>query len=258
MSSDIREYVIDGIPVSLARPAPGVADRGRLVVWLPWFTGTRQLVHPQLRVLAGRGFVAASLDPWRHGERADTSMEDLFTEVFAHFRREMWPILGQTTMDTMHVVDRLLAEYELGADVRAGGISMGGDIAVALAGVDRRVTAVAALVATPDWTRPGMHDARDPVRVIDQGAPSPYGRWLYEHLDPATHLDGFARAPRILFELGGADTHVPPAGAVAFRTAMAVAHPAAAEAITIRIADGVGHEAGDEAAIARALDWLSA
>jgi dienelactone hydrolase len=235
-----------------------MARRGGLVLWLPWFTGTRHSVHPQLRSLASRGFVAASLDPWRHGERAPASKEELFTEVFAHFRQEMWPILGQTTMDAMHLADRLLTEYGLDADVRAGGISMGGDIAVALAGADPRVTAVAALVATPDWTRPGMHDVRDPDRLVDQGEPSPYGQWLYERLNPATNLGGFARGPRILFELGGADTHVPPSGAVAFRAALAAAYPAAAEAITIRVADGAGHDAGDEAAIARALDWLSA
>jgi dienelactone hydrolase len=258
MSSEIRERVVDGIPVSVAAPAPGAVARGRLVLWLPWFTGGRRRMHPQLRTLAGRGFVAASLDPWRHGDRADASMADLFTEVFAHFRREMWPILGQTTVDAMHVADRLLAEYGLDPDVRAGGISMGGDIAVALAGADSRVTAVAALVATPDWTRPGMHHSREPTRLVEQGEPSPYGQWLYEHLNPATHLDGFARGPRILFELGGADTHVPPDGAIAFRAALAALHPVAAEAITIRIADGVGHDAGDEAAVARALDWLSA
>jgi hypothetical protein len=38
----------------------------------------------------------------------------------------------------------------------AGGVSMGGDVAVALAGVDPRIDRVAALVATPDWARPGM------------------------------------------------------------------------------------------------------
>jgi hypothetical protein len=38
----------------------------------------------------------------------------------------------------------------------AGGVSTGGDVAVALAGVDPRIDRVAALVATPDWARPGM------------------------------------------------------------------------------------------------------
>jgi hypothetical protein len=102
-----------------------------------------------------------------------------------------------------------------------------------------------------------MHDSREPTRLVDQGQPSPYGRWLYEHLDPATHLDHYARGPRILFELGGDDTHVPADGAIAFRAALAARYPSAAEAITIRVAAGVGHDAGDEAAIARALDWLS-
>ena len=60
-------------------------------------------------------------------------------------------------------------------DIAAGGVSMGGDIAVALAAVDHRVTRVGAVVATPDWTRPGMTRVGEPDAVIDQGAATPYG-----------------------------------------------------------------------------------
>jgi hypothetical protein len=33
---------------------------------------------------------------------------------------------------------------------------MGGDVSIALAGIDERVSRVAAMIATPDWTRPRM------------------------------------------------------------------------------------------------------
>ncbi|MBO0870135.1 MAG: prolyl oligopeptidase family serine peptidase [Micromonosporaceae bacterium] len=257
--ADVETVDVDGIPVSVTKPPAGTAGRDRLALWLHYFTGTKEQMQPQLNVLAERGFVAVSLDAWRHGARATRSMAELSPEVFGHFRRDMWPILGQTTLDAMHVIDWALDRYQLAPDVVAGGISMGGDTALALAGADPRVSAVAALVATPDWTRPGMHRLDDPTLLIDQGAATPHGQWLYDHLNPATHLGRYARAPRIRFELGGADTHVPPSGAVEFRAALAQRYPAAARAITIRLAEGLGHlDAIDEPALTRALDWLSA
>ncbi|KGJ72954.1 hypothetical protein GY21_12085 [Cryobacterium roopkundense] len=90
----------------------------------------------------------------------------------------MWPILGQTTLDALRIVDWAIETHDLSSDVVAGGVSMGGDISVALAGVDPRVKRVAALVATPDWTRPGMTQVGRPEELIDQGSPSPHGEWL--------------------------------------------------------------------------------
>jgi uncharacterized protein len=53
-------------------------------------------------------------------------------------------------------------------------VSTGGDIAVAPAGIDQRISRVAAIVATPHWTRPGMRDIRDPLRALPQGTPMAY------------------------------------------------------------------------------------
>jgi dienelactone hydrolase len=230
---------VDGIPVAWIPPDNQVGDV-RIALWLPWFSGTKEAVVPFLEELAGRGFAAVSFDPWQHGERGTETAEQLSSRVFGDFRRHMWPILGQTTLDALRVADWATAQF--GArDVAAGGVSMGGDIAVALAGVDRRISRVAAIVATPDWSRPGMRDIRDPSRILPQGEPDAYARWFYDQLDPLSHLDSYAHAPAIAFECGADDTHVPPDGALRFRDALAKAHPHAAERIRVTLHPGTGH-----------------
>jgi uncharacterized protein len=70
---------------------------------------------------------------------------------------------------------------------------MGGDIAVALAGIDRRISRVAALVATPDWTRPRMRSLDEHSVVIDQGQADRYAQWFFDTFDPMTHLAAYER-----------------------------------------------------------------
>jgi len=250
--------VVDSIPVLLARPEPA-ADRHRLAVWLPYFTGTKEAMAPTLERLASRGFTALSLDPWQHGERGTETGDELSRRVFAAFRRGMWPILGQTTLDAIRVLDWALERFDVSADVVAGGISMGGDISVALAGADHRVRRVAAVVATPDWTRPGMASIDDASEVIDQGEPSGYAAWLYRALDPMTNLARFAHGPAIRFELGAADTHVPPGSAFAFVDALRTVAPEAAKRVQVIAHDGLGHldAARDEAVLDAAITWLA-
>ncbi|HSB00500.1 MAG TPA: hypothetical protein VLE49_07610 [Anaerolineales bacterium] len=110
---------------------------------------------PYLQDLSAAGFVALSFDAWQHDERGMEGQSELATRVFNNFRRAMWPILGQTTLDTLRVIDWAITTLHMNPQVYMGGISMGGDIAVAAAGIDRRIQRVAAIVATPDWLRPG-------------------------------------------------------------------------------------------------------
>lgn len=161
----------------------------------------------------------------------------------------MWPILGQTTLDATRVVDWAVSELGIKAQVVAGGASMGGDVAAALAGIDRRVTCVAAVVATPDWTRPGMRDLSDPSRLLPQGQADSYARWFYTHLDPMTHLDAYAHGPALSFECAADDTHVPPAGALRFQDALSEAFPDNAERVRVSLHPGVGHVDGGHSAL---------
>ena len=73
---------------------------------------------PCLQELAQIGRVAVSFDPFQHGARRIESQEALRS--------------------------------------REAGLSLGGDISLAAAGMARRVAAVATGIATPDWLRPGF------------------------------------------------------------------------------------------------------
>ncbi|MBT2523216.1 hypothetical protein [Arthrobacter sp. ISL-28] len=248
---------VDGVPVAYSAPA-SMTTGPRLAIWLPFLGGTKETTFPVLEKLSEQGFFALSLDPWQHGERATEPAKELMTQVFDGFRERMWPILGLTALDAYRVADWAISTHGLANHYVAGGVSMGGDIAVALAGADIRVTRVAAIVATPDWTRPGMTRVGERENMIEQGDPTAFGQWLYSRLDPASNLPAYARAPAISFELGAADTHVPPTGASRFREALGTTFPKAADAIRITVHDGLDHlEAARSPDLQnRAVTWL--
>ena len=161
--------------------------------------------------------------------------------MFGAFRRHMWPILAHTTLDALRVLDWATASLGVEGGVRVGGLSMGGDVAVALAGLDRRVGRVAAVVATPDWLRPGMHDAFDPGKLLDPGQPDAYARYFYDQLNPLTHQERYAHGARILFLCGEKDAHVPADGALRFQAALGRADPEAADRVLVEMIPGLAH-----------------
>ncbi|MGH2887919.1 MAG: hypothetical protein ACRDPA_35365, partial [Solirubrobacteraceae bacterium] len=149
----MKEKTMAQDPVSHVDHIPVISvghEEAPLALWVPPLGMTKDDIRPVLESLAGAGFRAVSLDPWQHGERGNQSADEIRARVFTDFRRHIWPIIGQTTLDCLRVIDDFG-----GGPVVAGGTSMGGDAAVALAGIDRRVTRVATIVATADWTRPG-------------------------------------------------------------------------------------------------------
>ena len=97
-----RAADVDGIPVVWIQPGNQDGD-ARIVLWLPWLTGTKEDAIPFLAELAGRGFTAVSFDLWQHGQRGTETGEQIAARVFGGFRRHMWPILGQTTLDALRV-----------------------------------------------------------------------------------------------------------------------------------------------------------
>jgi uncharacterized protein len=235
-----RSTWVDHIPVSW------VGNGERLALWLPYLGGTKEEMLPALERLADAGFTAVSLDPWQHGERAAESPDELYARVFGAFRRHMWPIAGQTALDCLRVIDWAVGELGTNGDVVAGGVSMGGDVAVVLGGIEPRVERVAALVATPDWTRPGMQ-ALDGGGPLDQGQADAYAQWFYDRLDPMTHPERYGDRPEILFECGGEDHHVPAEAALRFGRGK------------VNVRPGLGHIDGAQSPEMHqsCLDWLS-
>jgi cephalosporin-C deacetylase-like acetyl esterase len=57
------------------------------------------------------------------------------------------------------VIDWALEQYGVSAEVGMYGISMGGDISVAAAGLDKRIVLAVPAIATTDWLRPGTNES---------------------------------------------------------------------------------------------------
>lgn len=231
---------IDHIPATWVEPVARSQPRC-LIIFLPHFTGSKEQVSAFLKELAADGFVALSFDPWQHGERGTETREEMTARVFGAFRRHMWPILGQTTLDTLRVVDWAVSALGVEPDVRIGGLSMGGDIAVAAAGLDHRIKRVTAVVSTPDWLRPGMHDAFNPSQLLDQGNADAYAQYFYDQLNPSTHLGRYSHVPAINFYCGEKDTHVPAALAFNFQTALRRKYPEKSANVSIDLIPDLTH-----------------
>jgi len=81
---------------------------------------TNDDTRPLLESLAGAGVRAVSRDPWQRDERSSESADEIRARVFTNFRRHMWPVTGQTTLDCLRVIDRFG-----GGPVVAGGAILG-------------------------------------------------------------------------------------------------------------------------------------
>lgn len=230
---------VDHIPVIWFEPQ-GDCSKRQLIIFLHHLGGKKETTIPFLQDLASKGFVALSFDAWQHGERGTGSPQEILGRVFGNFRRHMWPILGNTTLDTLWVIDWAVSSLNVEPDVYIGGLSMGGDIAVATSGIDHRIKRVAAVVATPDWLRPGMEDAFTGT-VMPVGEPDSYSQYFFDRLNPLTNLASYAHAPDIHFICGEKDTHVPPDGAFRFQSALQEAYPTEADKIKVSLLPNFKH-----------------
>ncbi|MEQ2006567.1 MAG: prolyl oligopeptidase family serine peptidase [Limisphaerales bacterium] len=223
--------MVGEIPVLVIAPKE---TKGRpLVIWLTGFSGQKESVEAPLRELAKRGFVALSFDPYQHGERRIESREDLVKRVRGNIRRYFWPILARTAEETPKVIDWAVKTLGVRPEVGMGGISMGGDIAVAAAGVDRRIIVVSACVATPDWLRPGSFEP--------PGEPDAAAQADYDRRNPLTHLKLYAHRPAIAFQSGAVDKQVPPDGATRFVAALKPLYAEAADRLVVDLEPDVPH-----------------
>ena len=254
-SPRVVSATIDNIPVIYIAPEQPTQAK-QLVIWIPYFTGTKEAMQPYLEQLVAAGFIALSLDPWQHGERGTEAADVLSKRVFSNFRRNMWPILGQTALDVLRVIDWAVETLEISGPISIGGISMGGDISVAAAGLDKRIRTVAAIVATPDWLRPGMHKLKDPSTLAATGTPDAYADYFYDHINPLTHLEAYAHRPAITFECGALDTHVPPDGALRFLAALQKTYEAQSDRLRVTLHPDVGHYPMPDAMWENCLNWF--
>ncbi len=231
---------VDHIPVLYVEPE-GANHNRQLVIFLHHFSGKKERMMPVLEELAAQGYTALSFDAWQHGERGNESEQQIFERVFENFRHEMWPILGNTTLDVLRVIDWAIATLDVKEEIYLAGLSMGGDIAVAAAGIDKRIKRVAAVIATPDWLRPDMEDRLQSGNLIPVKKADSYAQYFYDQLNPLTHLSAYAHGPEIHFICGADDTHVRPDGAIRFHSLLRDNYPSAADNIEVTLLENFKH-----------------
>ncbi|MCX6044583.1 MAG: alpha/beta fold hydrolase [Chloroflexi bacterium] len=231
-NNQVHKTTVAGIPALWVEPASTTARQ--LVIWLPGFSGHKEALQDNLQELAQAGFVGLSFDPLQHGERRIETNDQLRQRVRGNIRRYFWPILAQTAEETPVIIDWAIQTLGVAPQVGIGGISMGGDISIAAAGVDPRIVAVAACVATPDWLRPGSFEP--------PGAPDEFAQACYDRRNPLTHLELYTHCPAITFQCGAEDQQVPPDGAQRFVAALQTTYAQRPDALTIELQPATAHK----------------
>lgn len=246
MTPVLRSGHSGDIPLLWAEPTN--SGRHPLVLWLHAFSWSKEDVAPQLIDLALRGFVAMSWDVVQHGERSVETRDALKARVRSDLRRHFWPILAQAADEVPGIIDWAMAHLDIAPGVGIGGISMGGDIAIAAAALDHRINRVTVTLATPDWLRPGSSEA--------QGSADPAGHDAYRRLDPLTHVKAYAHCPHMMFVCGEHDQQVPALGAMAFVDALGEIYADCPERLKIVLEPHASHQF-TPAMWAAAAEWFS-
>ena len=246
---------IGAIPILWSLPKHN-AETPHLVIWLPGFTETKECTREYLSQLAANGFVALSFDPVDHGERSYEADDEELTPESGRFRnpetghiyRHFWSIEAETAEEVLMVIDWAVDNLGVSEAVGVGGKSMGGDIAIVAAALDKRIKAVAACISTPEWLKPGS--------IYELNAPNAAIQAQYDRLNPMTNLNKYAHCPAISFQCGQVDEIVPPNCAQTFVDALSKTYHDKPDRIAYTVHDGIGHELID-AMWQNAVDWLT-
>lgn len=228
----ILKDMVDNIHIIYIEPEKPVKER-KLAIFLTGLGGKKEELVQYLKEIADRGYVALAFDNYQHGERASETPINIGSLVFSNMRRYGWVVLGQTVLDTERVIDWAIEKLDVASEIYMGGISMGGDISISVAGIDSRVVSIAPIIATPDWMRPGMHEIADTSKIMDPGKPDAYSQFFYDHLNPITHLDRYLNCPTMYLTLGEEDNHIPPENMERFKRELVKLSPEAADRIKI-------------------------
>jgi dienelactone hydrolase len=234
---------------------PAQPERRKLVIWMPGLTGSKEAMREYLRDLAAAGYIAISYDPVDHGERSRISDQDLVDTRDGSFRipetghvyRHFWSLVAETAAEAPAIIDWAIAELGVEPEVGMGGISMGGNISLVAAALDRRIGVVATGIAEADWLRPGS--------TIPLSAPNAYVQGCFDRCNPLINLVRYQHCPAILFSCGADDTMIPPGGAQRFVRALRPTYAASPDRLEIVLEDGVGH-AFTETMWRRSLGWF--
>lgn len=134
------------------------------------FTACKEVNRRELHALAEAGFLAVGVDNWGHGERRLADWEARFADP-AHWESAFLDLVQRSVAEIPALVDALEARGLL-KEGRLGlaGISMGGIIAYGAVPLEKRIRAIATIVATPKWLEHQHWPACYPCAMLSQTA----------------------------------------------------------------------------------------
>jgi dienelactone hydrolase len=255
----VRKAWVDDIPIYYQLPQ-GNPQELKLCIFLSGLGGTKETLVQYLPMISSRGYLGVVFDNFSHGERAPLKADgkqmvrtEISARAFSNMYRYGWPILGQTVLDVTKVIDWFVDNMGIKEEVYMGGRSMGGDISISAAGIDKRIVRIAPFITTPDWLRPGMHSLST-GELMDPGKPDTYAQFFYDNFCPIVNLSRYTRGVPMLMVLGELDKHIPPENAERFKENLSRISPKDAEKIQISYTLGKAHAIPDD--VNFVFDWL--
>jgi dienelactone hydrolase len=227
---------VAGVPALLGyRTSPELAAERGTVLLYHGFGGMKERMKDYSSALAEAGFLTVSLDAVGHGERRYPDFDAIFSEQrwdaeFDATETDFLQLIDDTVAEVPAIIDDLQTRgWARAGRVGIGGRSLGGNICYASVLADRRISAAASVVGSPEWTLPRAHsphhfpDRFFPAAILSQSAESdeyvPAGpvREFHARLKP-----WYAREPeRIRYlEYSGAGHFLTPELNAASRTQM--------------------------------------
>ena len=151
--------------VVASRGAPEDAARRGTVLIYHALGASKDLHADDLTHLADRGLLAVGLDAIAHGERR---LADGLSRFFADPIGALMRVVAATAAEVPGLLDRLAARgWAHPGRIGIAGVSLGGFVSYAAALADRRISAAACLLASPDFGA----DASSPHRYPDRFFP---------------------------------------------------------------------------------------
>lgn len=241
-SDKVNRIHVGDIPVIYIEPSGFNASKPvGMVIWLDGFTGNKERTIPYLKELADAGYLAVSFDKYMHGERGTMSASQIWEWSERAFEANFWRVLGHSSDDASSVINWAEKNFTL-SGICMGGYSMGGDISLSVAGVDKRVGCVAGVVTSPDWKRPGRRDRSLPITTAVQKEQMKIAQAYYDKYDPASHIQHYMNKPYIYLALGGKDSLILPTWGLNFEKALQPIYANDKEKLRIHLYKEAGHK----------------
>lgn len=176
---------------------PELAGSKGTVLFFHGLHASKDAQDKELASLAARGWLAVGIDVVGHGERRDAEWVRRLTAPSEDFEESFFEAVRLTAAEIPGIIDELVRWGCTDPHrVAVSGISMGGYITYAAAGIDPRIKVLAPILGSPRWKRSfpdSPHKSPErffPVALLaqtagqDQSVPPRFAREFHQVLEP--------------------------------------------------------------------------